>query len=249
RVFTGADRQNPYPYVPGAYYWGIVEGAASSLAAIAVSGNEIMGFVQIGDQHFTLDLLEGDLSGTHILYEVGDLKVAGGFDCFVDDSHLMGDQNIEIHPQRQLSLNCVKMYVEVDYDIYVQKGGVQQTADYVNGAFSQVAILYANEDIDFAVNELVVWNVPDPYSGPTTSNYLSQFRNHLDGNFNGDLAHLVGYEGGGGIAYVNVLCDPEYGVGYSAVNSGYANVPTYSWTVEVLTHEIGHNLGSRHTHA
>ena len=29
----------------------------------------------------------------------------------------------------------------------------------------------------------------------------------------------------------------------------YANVPTYSWTVMVFTHEMGHLMGSRHTHA
>ncbi|MFZ9661260.1 MAG: T9SS type A sorting domain-containing protein, partial [Chitinophagaceae bacterium] len=29
----------------------------------------------------------------------------------------------------------------------------------------------------------------------------------------------------------------------------YSQFPTYSWTVEVITHEMGHNLGSRHTHS
>ena len=140
------------------------------------------------------------------------------------------------------------MYVEVDNDIVVGKGGVTQATDYVLGAFGEVAILYTNEAIDFAVSELYAWNTADPYTGPSTSDYLYQFRDHLNGVYNGDLAHLVGYNGGGGIAYVDVLCNSVYGVAYSAINSTYSNVPTYSWTVMVLTHEIGHNLGSRHTH-
>ena len=141
------------------------------------------------------------------------------------------------------------MYIEVDYDIYVGKGGVQQAADYIAGAFSQVSILYFNEDIELVVNEIFVWDTPDPYTGGSTSTILNQFRNNLNGNYNGDLAHLCGYVGSGGIAYVDVLCNSFYGVGYSDVNPTYNNVPAYSWTIEVLTHEIGHNLGSPHTHA
>ncbi|MBK8195225.1 MAG: fibronectin type III domain-containing protein [Lewinellaceae bacterium] len=33
----------------------------------------------------------------------------------------------------------------------------------------------------------------------------------------------------------------------SAINTSYQNVPVFSWTVEVVTHELGHNLGSWHT--
>lgn len=29
----------------------------------------------------------------------------------------------------------------------------------------------------------------------------------------------------------------------------YNNVPNYSWSVQVVTHEFGHLLGSKHTHA
>lgn len=36
---------------------------------------------------------------------------------------------------------------------------------------------------------------------------------------------------------------------FSSINSTYATIPTYSWTVDVVTHEFGHLFGSRHTHA
>ncbi len=249
RITVASDRNTSFPYVPGAHYWGVVEGQASSLVAISFNADEIMGFIQSGEQHYTLGRLDDDMAGTHILYEANDLKRDPGINCFTDDSHRIGKGMGEPTGHRYNANNCVRMYIEVDYDIFVGKGGVQQAADYVNGAFSQVSILYANEDIDLVVNEILVWDVVDPYTGPSTSNYLTQFRNYLNGNYNGDLAHLVGYTGGGGIAYLDVLCNGYYGVGYSDVNPTYANVPTYSWTVEVLTHEIGHNLGSSHTHA
>jgi hypothetical protein len=36
---------------------------------------------------------------------------------------------------------------------------------------------------------------------------------------------------------------------YSGVQLSFQNVPTYSWSVMVVTHEMGHLMGSRHTHA
>ncbi|MFN8331580.1 MAG: hypothetical protein U0T81_10250 [Saprospiraceae bacterium] len=35
---------------------------------------------------------------------------------------------------------------------------------------------------------------------------------------------------------------------YSNIYSSYQDVPTYSWTIEVMTYEMGHNIGSNHTH-
>ena len=69
-------------------------------------------------------------------------------------------------------------------------------------------------------------------------------------SFNGDLGHLLDLSGqqNGGIAYVDVLCSNAFNIGYSDINASYGSVPTYSWTVNVVTHELGHNLGSHHTH-
>jgi hypothetical protein len=248
QLFTAMDPSTPYPYEKGKYYWGVVENQPSSLVALSFTRDEIMGFIQVGENNFTLGKLKDDPEQTHILYKTDELKAPSGINCFVDESF----KGMNDHPQEadsRSSANCVRMVIHVDYDIFVQKGSVQAAADYVNGAFSQVAILYTNEAINLVVNEMIVWNAADPFTGPTTNNYLNQFQNYLGGNFNGDLAHLVGYNGGGGVAYLDVLCDPFYGIGYSGISSSYSNVPAYSWTIEVLTHEIGHNLGSQHTHA
>ena len=109
------------------------------------------------------------------------------------------------------------MYVEADYSIYLDKGSVSATTSYVSGVFNQVSILFANDNMNLVVNELFVWSSPDPYTGPSSGAYLNQFRNNLNGNFNGDLAHLVGYGGGGGVAYVGTLCNPNFGVAYSSI--------------------------------
>jgi hypothetical protein len=248
-LYLSSDRQQPYPYEPGLHYWGIANGDPNSMAAISITKDEVMGLIQLDGVTYTLGKINNRTDRLHILYQDQDLNLDFPYSCDTDDEeHYIGQKAGDTRSNGNPD-NCVKMYVEVDYDIVVGKGGVTQAADYVSGAFSQVAILYANESINFTISEMLVWSVQDPYTGPSTSNYLTQFRDALGGNYNGDLAHLVGYQGGGGVAYLDVLCNKFYGVGYSAINTSYANVPTYSWTVMVLAHEIGHNLGSRHTHA
>ena len=237
-----------FPYREGLYYWGIVKGDENSLAAIAINQGEIMGFVSMGNDNFVIGKLQDKDARYHVYYKEADLKMTPDFACGTDDElHNMGKE--PSGTVEKAADNCVKMYIEIDNDLVVAKGGVTQATDYLLGAFSQVAILYANEAVNFTINAIFAWNTTDPYTGTTTSNYLTQFRTYLNGNFNGDLAHLVGTQGNGGIAYLDVLCNKPYGVGYSDVNLTYSNVPTYSWTIEVLTHEIGHNLGSNHTHA
>jgi hypothetical protein len=73
--------------------------------------------------------------------------------------------------------------------------------------------------------------------------------NYITAVYNGDLAHLAALGGSnlGGVAWLDVLCFPSYGYAYSNISASYNTVPTYSWTIEVMTHEMGHNLGSSHT--
>ncbi len=231
------------------FYWGKVRGEDASLAAITISSSGISGLITTGGK--THNLVKAQNADHYLFYDHADLLISNPFDCFVDEEiHTIKSAQDHIRSSALASPdNCVNMYIEVDNDIVNGKGSAQAAADYVMGAFNQVAILYANESINFNVSEIFVWDVADPYTGPSTSTYLEQFRAQLSGQYNGDLAHLVGYQGSGGIAYINVLCNKSFGVGYSGIGSSFNNVPTYGWTIEVLTHEIGHNLGSPHTHS
>jgi hypothetical protein len=62
---------------------------------------------------------------------------------------------------------------------------------------------------------------------------------------------LLGKGGGGLAAGFSGLCNPDISnsTSYSSIHSTYEDVPVYSWSVSVQTHELGHLLGSRHTHA
>lgn len=235
----------------GQHYWGIVKDDPNSLVTISIFKDEVMGGISIGNDHYTIGKVPDAPDNAHILYKSSDLDKSNPFSCMTDDElHRIGEAHTDQAQSRSVGpTNCVRMYVEADYTLFQNKGSVANVTTYLTGVFSQVSALYTNESINLVLHTLVVWDVADPYTGPSASNYLTQFRDAKGGVFNGDLAHLVGIHGLGGVAYLDVLCNGFYSVGYSSINATYSNVPTYSWTVEVLTHEIGHNLGSPHTHA
>ena len=233
----------------GVHFWGIVQGDQESLVAISVFENEVIGTISTADAQYVIGAIPGNREKKHVLYSVTDLQGDSGFTCFTDDElHRIGEAASGV-TDRAGPTNCVRMFVETDFTLFQNKGSVANVVTYMTGVFSQVSALYTNETVNVVLHDLLVWDVTDPYTGPSASNYLTQFRNAKNGVYNGDLAHLVGINGLGGVAYLDVLCNAYYGVGYSSINSTYQNVPTYSWTIEVITHEIGHNLGSPHTHA
>ncbi len=115
--------------------------------------------------------------------------------------------------------------------------------------FNQSSIIYANDGIDVALSEVYVWDVTSPYTATASDELLYQFGDYRT-SFNGDLAHLLAFRGGGGIAWLGTLCSSAYyRKAFSGISASYNSVPTYSWSVEVVTHEQGHNMGSPHTHA
>jgi hypothetical protein len=71
------------------------------------------------------------------------------------------------------------------------------------------------------------------------------------------LAHfLSGARLGGGVAYLGVLCDPEYAFGVSSHLNGridwstWTGQPaTFAWDFFLVAHELGHNFGSPQTHS
>ena len=55
-----------------------------------------------------------------------------------------------------------------------------------------------------------------------------------------------------GIAYVGALCNTQYGYGVTTSIRRFGdfniNNPSIVWDIVAVSHEIGHNFGSEHTH-
>lgn len=245
QVFTSGD-QKAYPYIKGVYYRGVVQGfEQSSLASISIFENEIMGSFTTGDGNIVIQ--PGyDVPGQMILYNDHDFNTNTPFECLTDE--LQPVQKEMEQRGVQNAGDCVRVYIECDYALHNNKGGVTNTTNWITSVFNNVKTLYANESINTAISEVFVWTSEDGYSKTNSVTALNQFKTKRP-SFNGDLAHLAALGGNniGGVAWLDVLCS-SYKYAYSNISSTYQNVPTYSWTVEVMTHEMGHNLGSNHTH-
>ncbi len=231
----------------GKYYRGVVAGKKNSLVSISVFDGEIQGMIAIEGHNYTLGKLLGQ-SENYILFDETEIDKEYPNFCSTQDNNTKPLEFDRPRAETKSTDKCVNVYFELDYDVFQNKGSVSGATNYMTAVFNEVATLYANENLTVKISEIFVWSSPSPYSGASSTTMLNDFRSTRP-NFNGDLGHLIDFRpSNGGIAYVDVLCNNTYNYAYSGIDPTYKNVPTYSWTIEVITHEIGHNLGSPHTH-
>lgn len=250
KVYTndGAGKKE-VKYERGLHYYGAIDGKSKSMAAISIFADQVMGVIYTDNGTYNLAKLENS-DTRHILYKEQDLVDTRTLDCSTEDDD-KGYSFEELNFAEKDAGDCVRIYVESDYSVTLNKGSVAAATNYVTGLFNQGFVIYANESINMVMSELFVWGVNDPYTGPSSSQYRSQFQSAIS-SINGDLGHLVAMVNNGGIAAgFSGLCNPDVdqSLCYSGILSSYNVVPVYSFSVFIICHEMGHLLGSRHTHA
>ena len=245
--------RGPNERTGGLYYRGVVKEKPGSIASLSIYGDEVLGMIStVETGNLTLAKYQSKLNkvkGLHVLYPEDQIPERHDFHCYTPDGQRgYSAKELENTPNLRAANNCVNLYLEVDYDVFLDKGGLDATTRYIQAVFNQTATLYANEGIKLNLSQLYVWNTTSPYSEYDAYGLLNQFKNKRAGQIKGDAGMLISYKGGGGIAVVDGLCDP-FNLGYAGIGKSYSVAPAYSFTVMVLTHELGHILGSHHTHA
>ena len=236
------------------HFRGIVGKTPGSFAAVTVSESGIQGSIftkETGMQVFgPMEETEGNLNVPHILYPADAFPSKEKLTCLTpDDTRPYSPQELGANATLRTGPKCVNVYLEVDNDIFTDKGGTTNTTAFMTGWFNQVATLYANENINLRLSGLFLWDVPSPYTG-SDYNMLTQFGAQRQ-TIKGNIGQLVSYKGRGGIAWLNGVCSSStrFKLSYGSALKSFQNVPAFSWNVMVMAHELGHILGSQHTHA
>jgi hypothetical protein len=146
--------------------------------------------------------------------------------------------------------------IETDYEFFQLFGNTTAEIDYIADLFAYSSSIYAAQvDTSLAVGYVSLWTTPaDPWSAGSTSTMLAQFRSYWISNHSDvvrTVAHFLGGRSlGGGIAYIGALCSNSIGYGLSMDLDGNFDIgsPSVVWDIVVVSHEIGHNFSSPHTH-
>lgn len=241
-----------------AHYQGAVKGSEQSFAAVSIFGNgDVMILFGNEEGNFVIGKLE-DNTGRYIFYNDRNMTVKPA---------ACGVEELPMSPLKQISngsndktttaynsCNKVSMYWEADFATYKSRlSSVTATQSYMTGLFNEVQTLYRNEKIPVELKSVSIWTVADGYDSTTSSAGLNAFKNRWNAKgdtFNAHVAMLLAKDpgGNGGVAFLDVLCSKSSAYAYADVDVSFNTVPTYSWDVEMVTHEHGHNLGSPHTH-
>lgn len=236
----------------GTHYQGAIKGVEGSIASLSVYDDRVSAMMSSpAEGNIQVDKLEEGLSSvSHILYKQKNIKHDLSFSCETSDDGPRY-QTAELQTAALSSADkCVRIFFEVDNDIYRDKGGRDGVVNYITGLFNQVATLYSNDGVTVKISEILIWDTTSPYSGSTSSELLNEFQRTRT-SINGDLGQLLSYKGSGGIAVVNGLCrtSTSLKLSFSSIGSSYRTFPNYSFTVMVVAHEFGHLMGSYHTHS
>jgi hypothetical protein len=247
------DKAKNIAYNPGVYYRGVVKNDTNSLVSFNFFQNELNGIISSKILHnLVIGKLEKRANTTdYVIYSDADLKIINDFKCSTKDvGRNQIAEPIPSESRNTLSTKCVTFYFELEYSMYTANGSnLITTNNWMTSVYNNIQTLYNADTITSAIKSIFVWTTQDPYTGSSSSDYLFQFNDNRC-VFDGDLGQLIGIDSGGlgGVAVgINGLCTTS-NFSYSDVNLAYNTVPTYSWTINVIAHELGHLMGSPHTH-
>lgn len=166
-----------------------------------------------------------------------------------------------------------RVAIETDYEFYAKFNNAAQATTYVGNLIGYASTLYAAEvNTNLAVQSVSLWSTnSDPWVQTTGLCGLMEFGRYWNRNktdVSRTIAHfLSGRSTGGGVAWIGVLCSGSFGASASCPGlgtdapwgGGYGftgnltgtfdvNNPTVMWDIMAVSHEIGHNFNSPHTH-
>ena len=146
--------------------------------------------------------------------------------------------------------------VETDNELWAKFGSDTNTLKYIGDLFAAANVIY-NRDakVTLKIGYTSLWptGVTDPWTATNSSTALTQLINYWKANHatlaRATVHQLSGRSLGGGISYLDALCNTSYGFSVSAVDGSFNVLDPYkTWDLIVFTHETGHIFSSPHAH-
>jgi hypothetical protein len=244
------------PYEPGLTYSGWVLGRTDrSLGAITFTLAGIRGVLSFDNANWVIGPA-GDQMGnsSYIFYSDRELVLPVPLGCGTPDDDPEGrpaSSGDPGHSARDAG-DCIDMYFDCDYDMYQNfNSSVVQTADYVFALFNVVSLLYSNETVNVSLYGINVFTSADGFREGSSDNALADYEAYHGSSHPGDLAQLLAMDNnnnGGLASNIGNFCNVNNSYSYSEISGIFQSYPTYSWDAYLVTHELGHVLGSHHTH-
>lgn len=271
--FSIVDKESQIKYeVPEAqFYRGIIERGRDSQVGMSFFREEVFGLfssLDMGNIILSKDPINPGNGSNYIVYYENDLLIERSMDCGTEKFET-GKFSAPSASRSNVYSTCedVEVLIEATRKLYLAKGSIASLSNYITAFFNNVSIIYRNESIYTSLKRITVNTSEDGYTNLASSfEKLNKFGEATQNSYQqhgAELAHLVDVNtpGLGGIAWINALCSnykyyppgsttPEYHYGayaYSSILEEQSDFPDYSLTVFMFTHEMGHNLGSRHT--
>ncbi|MGK4568297.1 M12 family metallo-peptidase [Flavobacterium sp. 3HN19-14] len=244
------DKEKNLQLEKGVFYRGIINNNVNSLVSLNFFRNQMNGIISAAAfQNIVVGKINTPNNiSDYIIYSDRDIINKKNDQCSTEALPKMPQPALNSERNAALTQKCVTIYFEIEYDVYLANNqDVNQTNIWMNSVFNNVQTIYANDEINIAIKSVFIWTSPDPYTGHSSYQNFSVFESYRP-IFNGDIGDLVGFDGNlGGLSNVAGLCT-GYNHGYTCVYFNFEAVPAFSYTVLYIAHELGHLMGSPHTH-
>jgi PKD repeat protein len=250
----------------GQYFSGKINDSKKSIAAISFTKKGIRGIISDKNGNSVIEPLPQNKDGLLILYNDKNLLKKPSFNCSTKEEDVFKDNILkQVSTSKATSFSCkiVKIYIECSYEMYLaHNSNINDVVDFVFSVYNASATIFKSDSINIQVSEMFIWTTPsvEYNSAANISTLAFSFQQHVTQKFidghsiNADIAHFVSPRNyGGGVATgIGIInnCGKANGKLQAAVSGSvipYLELPSYSSSILVFTHETGHLLGSPHT--
>lgn len=249
-----------------ALFSGVVAGEADSRVFLSVTPSAVHGFIDTSDERFIVSSGPVGQNRAPVVYSVSatpsELLRLEPFFCAAEELPVLSQPagSGELAPRGGQPCRIADVAVETDWEFRQIWGNEPDAAAYAAALLGAVSEIYTNDlNMRLRINFLRIWNTSnDPWNRSSTSQQLFQFQDHWNDqmtHIDRNVAHfLSGRSLGGGVAYGDAACWPEFDYGLSANLDGFFPYPlqdnhAQNWDLMVCAHELGHNFGAPHTHS